>query len=350
MSSENWCTIESDPGVFTELLELIGVKDCQVEELYSMDTASFEALTNVYGLIFLFKWRGDETDTRPIDPNSDVFFANQMINNACATQAILSILLNRNEIEIGQELRQFKEFTRDFPPEVKGLAISNSDLIRRAHNTFARPEPFLFVESENTSDKEDVYHFISYLPHKGFLYELDGLKRGPINLGECTEENWLKEVCPVIQSRIERYSQSEIRFNLMAIIKSRLSILQSRLEELEKQKTEVLDTIKELEGNKEDQDAMEVEGGEVAASTVMELKKTIEVVEEQLAECTKQIGAEEEVHRNWKKENMRRKHNYIPFIMNMLKILAEKGELCALINKAKEKEGQGGKKKQSETK
>jgi ubiquitin carboxyl-terminal hydrolase L5 len=59
---------------------------------------------------------------------------------------------------------------------MKGLSIANTDVIREAHNSFARPEPFSVEDKPSRVDEQEAFHFKSYVPHEGKLYELDGLK------------------------------------------------------------------------------------------------------------------------------------------------------------------------------
>lgn len=52
------------------------------------------------------------------------------------------------------------------------------------------------------------------------------------------------------------------------------------------------------------------------------------------------LTTEETKYLRWKDDNIRRKHNYVPFIFNFLKVLADKGKLKELIQIAREKEAQ----------
>jgi ubiquitin carboxyl-terminal hydrolase L5 len=346
-----WCTIESDPGVFTELISEFGCSGVQVEELYSLDADSMRALGTVHGLVFLFKWQSQK-DERPTASGYEehLFFAQQMISNACATQAILAILLNRPGIELGEELTAFKAFTKEFPAELKGLAISNSELLRKAHNSFARPEPFVGEERAATKD-DDVYHFISYVPSGGKLWELDGLKAGPVCLGEASEENWLDVVRPMIQKRIETYSTKEIRFNLMGVIADRRIALREQQAACEKERNMTVGKVQARSAKLPS--AAELERlasthpppppiGEVAVDgrSVEELYIALAHAARRSTELTREIEMESQKVEQWKVDNMRRKHNYVPFIVNLLKLLAERGELMPLLEAAKSRKKQ----------
>lgn len=67
-----------------------------------------------------------------------------MINNACATQAVISILLNCNhpDVDLGPELTKLKEFSMSFDPKMRGLTLSNSQTIRSAHNSMSQQAVF----------------------------------------------------------------------------------------------------------------------------------------------------------------------------------------------------------------
>ncbi|KAF2120166.1 ubiquitin carboxyl-terminal hydrolase [Lophiotrema nucula] len=224
--SGGWTTIESDAGVFTHLIEKLGVKDVQFEELLTLEPDELRQLGKLYGVIFLFKYpTGEKRSDTPKDGSfdreaaNDLFFAAQTIQNACGTQALLSVLLNKDgEVDIGKELREFKEFAGEFPPELRGETLSNSDLIREVHNSFARSSPFVDETTRAATEDDDVYHFIAYTSVNNKLYELDGLQPAPISHGDCKVSEFPDKVIPVLQRRIGRYPATEIRFNLLACV------------------------------------------------------------------------------------------------------------------------------------
>jgi len=117
----------------------------------------------------------------------------------------------------------------------------------------------------------------------------------------------------------------------MAIIKNRKTLYNEEIGSLNKEKHEIDVQIENFGKT----DAMDVETQK--PSTLEELQtKQIEIAQK-IEELTHNISAEEDKVKNWKIENIRRKHNYIPFFVNLLKILAEKGELVPLIQKASKK-------------
>jgi ubiquitin carboxyl-terminal hydrolase L5 len=207
----------------------------QFEELISLDETLLRELSPIYGVIFLFKYPTSETrnnDGTPHDGSYDyaaaetLFFAHQTIQNACGTQALLSVLLNIDtasrdgqEIALGKDLGEFKEFTQGFPSEFRGEALSNSERIRDVHNSFAKSSPFVDETQHTAGDDDDVYHFIAYTPINGTLYELDGLQPAPIAHGKCSFDEFPEKVIPVLQRRIARYPSDEIRFNLLAMVR-----------------------------------------------------------------------------------------------------------------------------------
>uniref|UniRef100_A0AAX7V0P0 Ubiquitin carboxyl-terminal hydrolase n=1 Tax=Astatotilapia calliptera TaxID=8154 RepID=A0AAX7V0P0_ASTCA len=347
-SAGEWCLMESDPGVFTELIKGFGCRGAQVEEIWSMEPENFENLKPVHGLIFLFKWQPGEEPAGSIVQDSrldHIFFAKQVINNACATQAIISVLLNCShpDMLLGDTLTEFREFSQSFDAAMKGLALSNSEVIRQVHNSFARQQMFEF-DAKSSAKDEDAFHFVSYVPVNGRLYELDGLREGPIDLGKqknvlcyffhygfnslvqtdslmfkvprcaallCTADFCLLGCAPFL---IKLYSEGEIRFNLMAIVSDRKMIYERKIAELQAQLTE--------------DEPMDTDQSSTFLSSIQS-----EIAKYQLL-----IEEENQKLKRYKIENIRRKHNYLPFIMELLKTLAEYQQLIPLVEKAKEKQ------------
>jgi len=104
-------------------------------------------------------------------------------------------------------------------------------------------------EKKAATDKDDVFHFISYIPHNGKVYELDGIYEGPILLGEITEtKSWLDIAKEEINKRIQHYASNEIRFALQAVIKSKKGIAEQLKVQLNSSFHSHLRKLKEIQG------------------------------------------------------------------------------------------------------
>lgn len=209
--------------------------------------------------------------------------------------------MNQGEdVELGPTLKEFKDFTTCFPPALKGVAISGSEAIKKSHNAFGRTDAFLndgkYVARHNQSD--DVFHFVAYIPHTdGNVYELDGLQSGPIVVGKYAEQEekdiapkstkWLSVARETIQNRMEG---DAIKFNLMAVTKDKRLGLKEKIE------------------------ANPTDGALVH-----------------------HLHMEEEKRKQWVLENQRRRHNFVPLCVSILKELARAKQLPTLMEEAKEK-------------
>lgn len=136
---------------------------------------------------------------------------------------------------------------------------------------------------------------MAYVPKNGSVYELDGLQKGPILVqGSDDDSNWLAAARKAIQERMTKAQEGSIKFNLMAVTQDKRIGLRAQLDK----------------------------GGDE-----METAQLL-------------LAQEEEKRAQWKKENERRRHNYVPFCVQLLKELAKMGKLPDLVQAAKEKQAE----------
>lgn len=106
-----------------------------------------------------------------------------------------------------QELTCLSWMTSHNLPYINAFSsiFMNYDLMRKYNKIIPNRQTLFEFDKQQPSEDEDVFHFVGYIPIEGRLYELDGLKDGPIDLGPIPPgTDWLSVVQPVIQRRIQK--------------------------------------------------------------------------------------------------------------------------------------------------
>lgn len=294
--SETWNTIESDPGVFTEMIKNLQCEDIQFYEIYSFeDEEIFKRIEPIEGYILLFQYDKKAIDYMrseycyiETEEYPDLFFAHQIVNNACATQAILNVLLNIPHINIGPVLQTFKNETINLNADARGRKIGENEIIRKNHNEFSQPTEYLerkISEKFKNLEGGKAYHFIGIVPYNGILLLLDGYNECPLILGGADEDWYINGVKEFFNGLIQ-VMEGNLEFTFLAICHDQIK------------KYKMLYDEAKSSGNEE----------------LMMLYSEI-------------LKDEEEVRRNQWKENRRRKHDYMGLALNSLLLLGKYDKL-----------------------
>ncbi|ESK91004.1 ubiquitin carboxyl-terminal hydrolase isozyme l5 [Moniliophthora roreri MCA 2997] len=288
--SGGWQLTESDPAVFSELLKTLGLPFI-VDDLYALDDDSLASLQPLHALIFLFKWVPQSPDHTPAgkyDPDFAGFFAHQVVNNACATLAVLNALGNIPSLKCGEQLQDLFSFTAGMDADTRGEVITSSDWLREAHNSLSPPSAISLDGLGLPKKTEEAYHFVVYLPVLGSLYELDGLKPHAISHGafDDAKGGWLARAREVIEGRIATYPPGALDFSLLALRDDPLPGMHSELR------------------------------------TLQSLEK-----ESDATELVMRIANETNKRERWAFENSLRRHNHVGLMHALLVALAKSGKL-----------------------
>ncbi|GAB66446.1 ubiquitin C-terminal hydrolase family 1, partial [Plasmodium cynomolgi strain B] len=331
---------------------------------------------NIYGIIFLFNIGKSYNRNKFVEHSvpENLFFAKQVIPNACATQAILSIVLNK-EVELNEEIKNIKSFSNNFDSSMKGLTLSNCNFLRNIHNSYKPP---IYIEKENLHDEKgksnDSFHFVSYIQYGGSVYMLDGLQEGPVLIGETNgaagERSWIDLAREHIRKEIndicsgsgkgggeageagvggeagDGVDGGDGRFSILAVVKDKEHIItefcnihrivkkrvNAKLSSLGKQDVDLNDEINEENFSYHNIPTIEELPQDIQELLQIAQKSTVEInflqslLQEQM-----------QLKLSWNKELTFKFFNFYPFVMSSLKLMAKHKLLKEAYQKQKQK-------------
>lgn len=222
-----WFTLESDPEIFTSLMQKMGASDLEASEVFDLDMLCAENFEAV-GLVFLFKYaRRNSGEIEPVSAaNEKIFFVQQKAENSCATIAILNTLFNIDEEYIGDDLLKLKQSLHKSDLDIRGEIISMHNQLKKAHNSHVCEEveclKTLLHKSDDELSSGDAFHYSALIPfNQGTgLIELDGLEKNPIVVNT-SDIFWLEAAKQYAKKRMSEVQMTgksdDVRFSLIAI-------------------------------------------------------------------------------------------------------------------------------------
>ncbi|XP_044968407.1 ubiquitin carboxyl-terminal hydrolase 3-like [Hordeum vulgare subsp. vulgare] len=227
-SGERWPPLESSPEVFNQFMWSLGVPrgEAEFHDVYGLDSDALAMVPQpVLAVIFCFPDPPEDPSAPPEqvlatedkDAWDQVYFIKQVesLGNACGTIALLHAVGNaHSEISLLENsgLDLFFKSTASMDPYERARVLEKNDDMARAHSLAA---------SAGDTEIGDIVeeHYVCFTALSGALYELDGMKSGPIKLGSSSPESLLQDAVHVIKAMMHRIPNS-VNFNVMVLSRS----------------------------------------------------------------------------------------------------------------------------------
>ncbi|KAF7342114.1 Ubiquitin carboxyl-terminal hydrolase [Mycena venus] len=234
--------LESDPEIFTNLIQALGVHSLEFQDVLSLDLADLLpggdlALSGpVHALILIFPTteayeaelkaekriaHSEGTNYTGHGPTEPVIWFEQTIHNACGLYAILHAISNLDsttaELSIDPEslFARFLSSCIPYNPEKRAQALEESLDIAEAHRRAANQGSTAVPRAED----EVNFHYVCFVksPLNGHLYDLDGDKNGPVDRDAFLEgdRDMLSAGLKLVRSYIK---DGNPNFQLMALV------------------------------------------------------------------------------------------------------------------------------------
>lgn len=226
--------LESNPEIFNQLAHKIGLTPVvQFHDVYSLTDKDLLGLLPqpVFGIILLFpitanyeKYR-TETDAGGVEyanvKAESVTWLKQTIGNGCGLYGLLHLLANLPHDLIIENLMLNKLLLTQISPEssVKEVAtmVEALELAIQLDANYGNQGQTTAPDANDSVN----FHFMSFIKGRdGHLYELDGRRNGPVDLGQANGDNIVEE--PKVVEKIQFYmenadEQNKHNFAMMAI-------------------------------------------------------------------------------------------------------------------------------------
>ena len=189
--------LESNPEIFNELAHKIGLSPVVLfHDVYSITDPDLLAFLPqpVFGIMMLFpitesyeQYR-KEQDAKETNYSKQVTWFKQTIGNGCGLYALLHLVSNLPQDFIMQDLALNKLLLLQIGPDTTvEEAAALVELLEQSIQLDSNYGNQGQTEAPPASDSVE-YHFIAYVKGRdNHLYELDGRRSGPVDLGESVE-------------------------------------------------------------------------------------------------------------------------------------------------------------------